>query len=182
MVIKNNELFFIVLRLFNILEYSIIALFIHYVLKAPLFKKIVLYSIPLFILYGIVDYFANDRFQFNNHTNIVSALLLIVFIVYFFYEKMNTVVLYPLYQSIYFWICVGLFLYFTGSFFFFIFSTSDVDKILMKSIYALVVITKNILLCISLFSSENAEKDESPLQIPTDLDLDELSLTKPKNL
>lgn len=182
MVIKNYELVYFIFRLFNILEYSIIALFIHFVLKGRVFKKIVLFSIPPFILYSAIDYFANDRLQFNNHSNIVSALLLIVFIVYFFYEKMNTVVLYPLYQSIYFWICVGLFLYFTGSFFFFIFSTSDVDKILMKSIYALVVIMKNILLCISLFSSENADKDESPLQIPTDLDLDEFSLTNPKNL
>lgn len=90
--------------------------------------------------------------------------------------------MYPLYQSITFWICVGLLLYFAGSFFFFLFIKSSVDKVLMNSIYALVVIVKNILLCISLFASEKADDEDNALHIPKDLDLDELSLTNPKNL
>lgn len=181
-VFKSNELHLFILRLFNICEYSIIALFLHYILKATFFRKLVLYSIIPFVLYAFGDYLMNDRSQFNNHSNIVSALLLIVFIVYFFYEKMNTVVMYPLYQSITFWICVGLLLYFAGSFFFFLFIKSSVDKVLMNSIYALVVIVKNILLCISLFASEKADDEDNALHIPKDLDLDELSLTNPKNL
>ena len=178
-ILKDVELFLVVMKLFNIFEFTVIAFFIYNVLKAPLFRKVVLYSIVPFILYAIIDYFANDRFKFNNHSNIVGALLIIIFIVYFFYEKMNTVVMYPLYQSTNFWICVGLLLYFAGSFFFVLFIKSTVDKVLMTSIYALVVIVKNILLSLSLFASEEPDNNDNSLQIPKDLDLDEMTLTNP---
>ena len=98
---------------------------------------------------------------------------------------MNTVVMYPLSQSISFWICVGLFLYFSGSFFFFLFIKSATDAefiVLMNSIYAFVVVIKNILLSFSLFASENPDTNDDTLNLPNDLDLDELSLTNPKNL
>ena len=53
---------------------------------------------------------------------------------------------------------------------------------LMNSIYAFVVVIKNILLSFSLFASENPDSKDDALSIPNDLDLDELSLTNPKNL
>ncbi len=185
MVMSNFKLYFFFLRLFNICEYTLIAYFLYNVFNTPLVKKIVLISIGPFILFASIDYILADKGQFNNHSNIVSSLLLILFIIYFFYEKMNTVVMYPLYQSITFWICVGLFLYFAGSFFFFLFIKSAIDNefiILMNSIYAFVAVTKNILLSLSLLASENPDSKPDELSIPNDLDLDELSLTNPKNL
>jgi hypothetical protein len=98
---------------------------------------------------------------------------------------MNAVAIYPLYQSIIFWICVGLFLYFTGSFFFFLFSKTRAGQqftILMDSIYGIVVILKNVFLSLSLFASENNEDKETMLHIPNDLDLDELPQPNSKNL
>lgn len=136
------------------------------------------------MLFAVIDYLVVDKQQFNNHSFIVSSLLLILFIIYFFFEKMNTVVLYPLYQSISFWICVGLFLYFTGCFFFFLFIRAGGEKefiILMNSIYAFVIITKNILLSCSLFASEDPENKDDALHIPNDLYLDELTPANPKN-
>jgi hypothetical protein len=93
---------------------------------------------------------------------------------------MKTVVMYPLYQSAIFWICVGFFLYFTGTFFFFLFINSSKDpdfKRQMNMIYGIVTITKNILLCLSLFATENIEQSDDELHIPTEIDLDEFSLT-----
>jgi hypothetical protein len=97
---------------------------------------------------------------------------------------MKTVVLYPLYQSASFWICVGFFLYFTGNFFFLIFIKSSTDKKFinqMNIIYGLVTLTKNVLLCVSLFVNEHPEEEEDILQIPSDINLDEFSLTTQKN-
>jgi hypothetical protein len=51
----------------------------------------------------------------------------------------------------------------------------------MNTIYGLVTVTKNILLCISLFSNESPEEIEDELTIPSDLNLDEFSLTTTKN-
>lgn len=129
----------------------------------------------------MIDYLWNSKTQFNNHSNIVSALLLIFCIVYFFFEQMKTVVMYPLYQSVSFWISVGLFLNFTGIFFFILFINSSNDKnfkILMNSTVGLVTILKNVLLSLSLLASENTEEQEDNiLRIPNEIELDEFSLT-----
>ncbi|RYY48631.1 MAG: hypothetical protein EOO06_09590 [Chitinophagaceae bacterium] len=184
-VAQNSMSYFLLLRIFNIVEYTLIALFLRNVYQSTLFRRIVIFTIVPFIIFAVVDYIVTDKSQFNNHSTIVSSLLLILFIIYFFFEKMNTVVIYPLYQSISFWICVGLFLYFSGSFFFFLFIKAGEEKefvILMNSIYAFVVILKNGLLSGALLASENSDSNDS-LQIPNDLDLDELSpLIHPKKL
>lgn len=159
-------------------------MFTYNILKVEIARKIVLYSIPPFIIYAVSDYLLTDKNQFNNHSNIVSALLIILFIIYYFFEKMKTVVMYPLYQSIVFWICVGFFLYFTGTFFFFLFIKSSNDtefKILMNSIYGIVTIAKNVLLCLSLFANENIEESSDELHLPSEIDLDEFSLINLKN-
>ena len=91
---------------------------------------------------------------------------------------MNTVVLYPLYQTITFWICVGLFLYFTGNFFFFLFIKSTDDQHLknqMKFIYIFVTITKNIFLSLAFLANEVIESRGDNMEIPDNLDLDRFS-------
>lgn len=96
---------------------------------------------------------------------------------------MKTVVLYPIYQSISFWICVGLFFYFTGNFFFLVFVNSSADKNFvqqMKLIYSVVTISKNILLSVAFLAKEPVENSEE-LQIPVDLKFDDFTLTNLKN-
>jgi hypothetical protein len=51
----------------------------------------------------------------------------------------------------------------------------------MNIIYGVVTLTKNILLCLSLLVNEHLEDKEDVLDIPSDLDLDEFSLTTTKN-
>lgn len=183
-VLKDRDIYFILVRVFTIFEYLTIALVLHHLIKNVLLKKIIIYSFFPFVIYAISDYILSHRIQYNNYINLISSLFLIILIIYFFYEKMKTVIMYPLYQSSSFWICVGFFLYFTGTFFFFLFIKSSSDKEFiqqMNTIYGLVTVTKNVLLCISLFSNENLEEIEEELQIPSDLDLDEFSLTMHKN-
>ena len=179
----TSLIYYLLLRLFSILEFSVIALFFYHVLKLPVAKKIILYLILLFFLFATLDYFFTEKSQFNNHSNLVSSLVLIVFIIYYFYEKMKIVVMYPLYQSIVFWICVAFFLLFTGTFFFFLlvsYSKDDEFKGQLSYIYSFVTITKNILLCLSLFATENKEQPSDELHIPNHMDLDEFSLTNLK--
>ncbi|MEO7266106.1 MAG: hypothetical protein ABIW38_14410 [Ferruginibacter sp.] len=157
----------------------------YFVIKNNLVKFIIKISVATFILYAIIDYFLYDRTKFNNHASIVSSFSLIIILIYFFYEKMQTVFLYPLYQSISFWICVGFFLYFTGTFFFFLFTSNySNNKALLNQmlvIYTLVTITKNVILSLALFANEPQERKEEELFIPKDLQLDEFTLnpTKP---
>jgi hypothetical protein len=93
--------------------------------------------------------------------------------------------MYPLYQTISFWICVAFFLYFSGTFFFFLFSQSSLDsqfKNQMKLIYGLVTLSKNIILSLSLFANEFEDNDiETKLNLPNNINLDEISLSNFKN-
>ena len=96
---------------------------------------------------------------------------------------MKTVIIYPLYQSQTFWICVGFFLYFTGNFFFFLFSNTTTDKAFITQlniIYSFVTITKNLILSLSLLVDEPIETNDEGLQIPTDINLDGFTLTNTK--
>ncbi|MEO6671740.1 MAG: hypothetical protein ABIN36_19810 [Ferruginibacter sp.] len=97
---------------------------------------------------------------------------------------MKTVVTYPLSQSIVFWICVGLFLYFTGNFFFLLFVDTKSDPnfaIQLKTIYAIVTITKDLLLSLAFFASNPVENENQNIQFPSELRLDDFTLTDLKN-
>jgi len=91
---------------------------------------------------------------------------------------MKTEISYPLYQSISFWICVALFLYFTGNFFYLLFVDSTRDKVVIKQlriIYTIVTISKDILLCLALFAIERKEDNNNEFRIPEEIDLDSFS-------
>ena len=106
---------------------------------------------------------------------IVEAFLLIIFFIFYFYEKIKTVYQYPLTQTISFWISVAFFMYFTGNFFFFIFIDADSPKDYPREyllINFIVTIVKNIILCLALFAKEPTQESQE-LQIPDDLNLDD---------
>ena len=154
------------------------------IIKNNLVKNIIKYSIPVFIVFASTWYFIISPKTFSTYPSVIEFLLFMIFIIYFFYEKMKTVVMYPLYQSITFWICVALFIYFTGNFFFFLFVNTIKDVAFltqMQIIYSIVTIAKNIILCLALFANEPVEQNEQSLQIPTDINLDDFTLTNPKN-
>ena len=184
-VLHEKNYYFLIFRIFNIFEFATISIFLHRTIKNDIVKKIIISTIYIFFLWALIDYLLNDKTKFNNHSSIVSSLILISYIVYFFFEKMKTVVMYPLYQTISFWICVAFFLYFSGTFFFFLFSQSSLDpqfKNQMKLIYGLVTLSKNIILSLALFANEQDESAvEEKLNLPDNINLDEISLTNFKN-
>jgi hypothetical protein len=51
----------------------------------------------------------------------------------------------------------------------------------MKIIYSFITISKNIILSLALFGHEHLESTDENLDIPTDVNLDEFSLTNYKN-
>lgn len=174
-VFHSKPYYFIIVKLYNASEYCLFAIFLFYLLNNVIVKRVIIFSVIPFLLISTISAFLSSKSGFSNYPSLIEFLAFIIFIIYFFYEKMNTVVEYPLYQSISFWVCVGLFIYFTGNFFFFLFITSSKDKQFieqMRIIYGIVTICKNIVLCIALLSTERVESQDDILHIPSDLDLD----------
>ncbi len=179
-VFKSKTFYLANIRTYVVFEYSIFAIFLYNIYNKKLPQKIILYSIIPFFFFSIYDYYVSDKNAFSSNTLIVEFLAFMIFIIYFFYEKMQTIVLYPLYQTITFWICVGLFLYFTGNFFFLLFTKFTTDKHLisqMRGIYSFVTITKNIFLSLAFLANEYIEGEDENLTLPDNLGLDEFSLT-----
>lgn len=180
-VLHSKTYYSYVVKIYSILEFGLIAWFLAEIVKSKLAKRILLLSIPTFSLFAIFSalYFSNTQSTIANYPYLLEALIFIVFIIFFFYEKMKSVVLYPLSQSITFWICVAFFLFFTGNFFFFLFLNFGGSKelnMLLGTIYGFVTISKNIILSFALFATEPVEINEEQLHIPTDINLDDFTL------
>lgn len=97
---------------------------------------------------------------------------------------MNTITFVPIYHTIVFWICVGLFILVSSNLFaivsLFIYDNPEVlyfRRILMAS----GIITKNVILSLSLLGkNETEEKGGDSLIIPDDVILDDFKLTNLK--
>ena len=89
---------------------------------------------------------------------------------------MNVISSVPLYKTISFWLCVGLFIFFTGNLSFLIFIRYTKDHALidqMQLIYSFVTITKNIILAGAWFAHEKLQTEADIIQLPENMKLDD---------
>lgn len=183
--LRSKEAYFLVLQFYFPIEYALLIVFFSYLYKNKIAKKVILFSIIPFWIFCVINYLNSDPKVFNNYPPIVSFLIFIIIIVYYFFEKMRVVSIHPLYESISFWICVGLFIYFAGNFFYLLFVTNTQNIELVKQlkiVYSTVTIAKNIILSIAWFFKEHIETKEDELTIPDHVNLDDdLSFTLPTN-
>ncbi len=179
----SKSAYLFILRIYISIEYSILVIFFSRLLQNKLLKKIILYSIIPFLVYCVYNIFVSKPDTFNNYPALLEFSIFILIIVFYFYEKMNVVSSIPLLRSISFWICIGLFIYFTGNLFFFLLITSASDKEInqMFLIYSGVTITKNLILAAAWFANERIQTDADIIQIPENMNLDDDDFTFIKN-
>lgn len=113
----------------------------------------------------------------------VEHILLLIFIIYYFFEVMQLSVVEPIYQKAIFWICVAFIINSSGNFFLFLYSKNSYnDEVFKKQytlIYTTVTVLKNLLLCIAISMKE---KKENHLQNNfIDVDLDSFKPIKKQN-
>lgn len=98
---------------------------------------------------------------------------------------MKTSVVMPVYQSITFWICVALFLYFTGNLFFIIFLNSSSNPTVikeLKAVYGIVIVIKDVLMCLAFFATEpKLEEVVEGMPLPNNIYLDDFPIDHLKN-
>lgn len=99
------------------LEYIFFTLLFYYNLESPKFKKIILYSSILFILFQITYVLFIEKNRVDSIPIGVESILIFIYIFFFFYENFNNQKGMYIYSNHCFWICLGLLLYLGGSFF-----------------------------------------------------------------
>ena len=182
----SKAAYLFIVRLYFAVEYATLVFFFSLLFQNKLVKKIILFSIIPFWVYCIYNFFVSEHDTFNNYPALIEFSVFILVILFYFYEKMKIVSNIPLFQSISFWLCVGLFIYFTGNLFFLLFVTSTSDKELLKQVFLIytgVTITKNLILAGAWFAKEKLQTDADIIQIPENMKLDDdFPFTKTSNL
>ncbi len=170
------EVFQLNLRIYTLIEYLLFALFFYFIYKSRIAKILVLSSIiPVTILF-VIYYIKTDKSVFDSYPSLVEFSIFLIIICYYFLENMKVVSSIPLYQKISFWLCVGLFIHFSGNFFYCLLRAYSNDKELlgqMRVVAAIVSITKDIILSLAWLAHERTETDADILRIPDGLGLDD---------
>ena len=137
---------------------------------------------PFFFVYNIFDYLKNGNSVFGDIPTIFEFLLFIIFIIIYFFESMQTQIEQPIYKNIIFWICVGLFVYFSGNFFYIVLveiskNANEFVRNQLKIVYSVVSIIKNLILGFAILNY-NISETNTTNPFPQDLDLDAITPNK----
>ncbi len=169
--------YYLITRIYNILEYSILAYLFHLYIKNRIARKILLFSIIPFVIFCIYDFFQASKPALPFLPLIYEYLFLLIFIVYFFFEVMQQSVMEPIYNKAIFWISVGFIINFSGNFFLLLASVNSFDNEAFRNtftiMYSSVTILKNILLSISSAIKENinnSNNDFDAMSLDPDLE------------
>jgi hypothetical protein len=98
-----------------------------------------------------------------------------------FYEGLKKEIELPFSQSINFWILVGLFIYFSGNFFYILLTQNSTNasnevKSQLNILYGLITISKNLVLSFAFFSKSEMDFKSSYFpSFPKDLNLDTIT-------
>lgn len=111
--VQNNLFLF---HIYTPIEYSILSLLYANVISNPVTKKIIAYSIPLFITLSVLSaLFVQHITENNSFITILESLLVLSWSLFFLREVLLLRQVTVLQQFPMFWICVGILFYFTGS-------------------------------------------------------------------
>ncbi|HLY69574.1 MAG TPA: hypothetical protein VKR53_07575 [Puia sp.] len=123
--VKNHAS--LVISYFAICEYFFFAAFFFLSIRNRLFTKIIIavsiatIGFELFLLYSHIA-------NFDFWAALITAILIVSYSIFFFYEQLNLPETLFIYQSYKFWIVVGCIVYLSGTLFLFLFTSDLKDK------------------------------------------------------
>lgn len=132
-------------RLFTIVEYCLLTALLFKHIKSRRFKKVIQFISILFIAFALFDIFQGKSDSFDSYPSGLECILIIAYSIYYLFEKINEPDSLFLYNTPMFWVVVGLILYFSGTFFLYIYSQNNVGNDSFKMTYKFVNSGFNIL-------------------------------------
>lgn len=175
-ILGSYENYYLVTRVYNILEYSLLAYLFYLYIKNKVVRNILLFSSIPYILFCIYDFIIAKEPTLAIFPLITEYLVLLLFIIYFFFEVIQESIVEPIYYKAIFWISVAFITNFSGNFFLLLTSINSFQdeefKYVFTIIYSSVTILKNILLCIAVTIKENKNDTQFLNDILMDPELD----------
>jgi hypothetical protein len=141
---KNNDfLVEISLRVFTVFEYLLFATFLYLVIKSSLFKKLIIGLSLVFLIVTFYNYNKSPNSSFDSVPVSIESILLIIYCLYYFFERMNEPQVTFIYSAYHFWVVIGILIYLSASFFLFMQADnlSQTDK---KSFWIIAVLSNSL--------------------------------------
>jgi hypothetical protein len=158
-------------NIYSIFEVLIFTVFFRLLYFSSTFQRLSLFFASIYIFFNL--YYLFQRQGFFIYPLLFEFSILIIYIVFYFFERINYLDVDLLKRSE-FWINSGLFLYFTGNFFYLIFSLSDINqksKLFLLSIYCTITILKNLIISIGLSLPEKSNNPDNFLPFADELEI-----------
>jgi hypothetical protein len=95
------------------------------ILKTEIAKKVLIALAILFIGVSIFDLTQTKAESFDSLPAVLECLILIAYSIFYFYEQLTDTMSLFLYTTSTFWLVVGIILFFSGSFFIFIYAQNN---------------------------------------------------------
>ena len=182
-IYKSKENYYLVVRVYNIIEFSLLAYFFSFYLKNRLVKKLLLLLSLGYFLFCLYDFLKETEPQMPFIPLSIEHILLLIIIIYYFFEVMQVSTIEPIYQRAIFWISVAFIINSAGNFFLFLYSKNSFNDDAFKKqytlIYTTVTVLKNLLLCIAISMKEKPA--DHPQTDFLDVELDSFNPIKKQN-
>lgn len=185
---ESGKLGLILWCVFTLVEYCLLAMALRFILKSTSLKKVISISLPIFIFFATTAFYLSfssgdkiDSTIIDSLSITVEYLLLIAFCLFYFYEEMSFPNTAFIYSSFRFWIVVGILIYSTGTFFFFMYSSSlDGDEWSAWSVINYVfTLLKNTLFSIAVWvaKKESRKSDDYKLNFNDSVEIFKTPMT-----
>jgi len=151
----GSRIIFYLLYAFTIVEYSFICYFIYLVLPKNLIKKIVLIAWFSFLLIAFADYISfNPKREFDSFVIGIESIIILLLCIYYLFSQIKGSNSLLIYSTFNFWVVIAFFIYFSGTFFLYLFTDKMGSSLAFQKIYFIINISfnilKNILLCVAM--------------------------------
>ena len=155
LLLKSIFLKISLLRIFIFFEFVFLSLTYYQTLQFEPKKEIFIISNILFLIFSIYDFKVSSPKEFSFLPLVIECLFFLSVFFMYFYEKMKYSLSEPIYVSPIFWITVAFMISFSGNFFLFLFSRTNIKDPSFVANYNLVngsfILIKNIILSISIW-------------------------------
>lgn len=110
----------------------------------------------IYFTYSLFNFIQSPRGEFDFSLVVIESLFFLFLMLLFFYEKMKYNLKEPIYYSSQFWFSVAFLVYFSGNFFLFLVTQSNIHNqqfiINYNMMYGFFTFLKNIILCVGIYT------------------------------
>ena len=148
-------------RVFTIVEYLLISIYIYIKIKSKLFKIFIPILSAVFLYVCVYDFLTSDKNDLDSISIGTSSIFILFYLIYFLIEYINENNDLLFHKNTHFWIVAGLIMYLAGSFFTLISSSNKFTQEVFRPTYMIVItsfaLLRNTLFLVGFFISKRTE-------------------------